>query len=104
MNQLSPDTPLQRIPEVQVRIDSSNYVNILTKDRVIPCGTHGLTVLNIFAQPISMKQALEKLKGQIHGAQDWMNLTSTISQLYRAGILLGSWANLTHAENRSLWI
>jgi len=87
MNQLSRDTPLQRIPEVQVRIDSSNYANIITKDRVIPCSTHGLAVLHIFAQPISMKQALEKLQGQIHGAQDWMNLTSTILQLYREEIL-----------------
>ena len=88
MNQLSPNTPLQRIPEVQVRIDSSNYAQILTKDRVIPCGTHGLAVLNIFAQPISMKQALERLKGLLHGVQDWMNLTNTILQLYQAGILL----------------
>jgi precorrin-6B methylase 2 len=88
MNQLSPHTLLQRIPEVQVRIDSSNYAQIITKDRVIPCGTHGLAVLNIFAQPISMKQALEKLKELILGAQDWMNLNSTILQLYRAGILV----------------
>jgi len=88
MNQLSPHTLLQRIPEVQIRIDSSNYVQIITKDRVIICGPHGLAVLNIFAQPISMKQALEKLKGLLHGAQDWMNLTSTILQLYQAEILI----------------
>jgi predicted RNA methylase len=84
---LTPDLILHRVPDIRVHIDSSNNISILSDDKSYRLGPQGLTVLDIFHQPTSVSEALEKLSTRITGAQDWIALTTSIVQLYEAGIL-----------------
>lgn len=82
---LIPNTILQRLPNVHVQIDSSNQVRVLMGGRSIPCGPQALAVLEAFAQPTSLGEALKTFKAR--GVQQWMDVTSTIVRLHRAGVL-----------------
>ncbi|MBK9713271.1 MAG: 50S ribosomal protein L11 methyltransferase [Kouleothrix sp.] len=84
---LSPDTILQRIPDLKIKIDSDNRLAITTADGVLECGPHGLAILDAFYEPQPVAGALGKLRARVVGAQDWIDLTSTIAQLYQAGVL-----------------
>jgi len=82
---LTPDTILQRLPNLHLQIDSSNQVRVLMPGKSIPCGPQALVVLEAFAQPTSLGQALKIF--QARGAQHWMDVTGTIVTLYQAGVL-----------------
>jgi predicted O-methyltransferase YrrM len=87
MLNLSPGTMLQRVPEIRLQIDSSNLIQVVTPEGTLDCGPHALLVLDAFYQPRPLAEALSKLQTQVVGTQDWINLTSTVAQLYQAGIL-----------------
>jgi len=87
MTNLTRDTILQRVPDIRVNIDSTNNIEIYLEGRAIRCGSHGLVILDAFYQPTSLSKALRKLQIGIKGAQDWMDLMSTIVHLYEAGVL-----------------
>jgi 2-polyprenyl-3-methyl-5-hydroxy-6-metoxy-1,4-benzoquinol methylase len=84
---LDPNTRLQRAPELRLDLDSSNLAHIVHDGSRIACGAYGLTVLDVFSRPTSMAEALAQLKPRIRGAQDWIDVTSTIVQLHGVGIL-----------------
>ena len=75
--------------DLKLSVDSSNQVKVFIEDRVIRIQSHGLAVLNAFSRPISLEEALKRLKNKTTGSQDWMDLTTTIMHLYEAGILQG---------------
>ena len=85
MTNLDPATILERIPNVKMELDSSNEVQLLVGNQTIQCGPHALTVLNLFSQPTSLAEALAKVKST--GVQDRIDLTNTIMQLYKEGVL-----------------
>jgi len=87
MTNLNRNTILQRIPDLKIHIDSSNRTQISVDGKIFEFGAYGLTVLDTFSHPISLSGALEKLQTRITGAQDWMDLMSTIAQLHEAGVL-----------------
>jgi 2-polyprenyl-3-methyl-5-hydroxy-6-metoxy-1,4-benzoquinol methylase len=84
---LDPNTRLRRAPELRLELDSSNFARILHDGSVIDVGAYGLTVLDVFSRPTSMREALALLKPRIRGAQDWIDVTSTIVQLHGIGVL-----------------
>ncbi len=88
MNALTPHTVLYRVPDLRVNVDSSSNTEILANGKSIMCGSYALSVLDVFSKPTSLSKALQIFESRIKGAQDSMDLTSTILQLYRAGILL----------------
>lgn len=87
MRPLTQNTILQRIPNLRLSIDSSNQLEIFWEGKVCKCGRHGLAVLDTFYQSTSLSKALDKLKNRVKGAQDWMDLVSTIDGLYETGVL-----------------
>ena len=87
MTNLNRNTILQRIPDLKIHIDSSNRTQISVDGKIFEFGAYGLTVLDTFSHPISLSGALEKLQTRVTGAQDWMDLMSTIAQLHEAGVL-----------------
>ncbi len=87
MGNLKRDTVLQRVPELKLLIDSNNNIKIYFEGRIIHCGHHGLSLLDLFYQPTSLNDALSKLQARIKGAQDWMDLVTTFIHLHEAGIL-----------------
>lgn len=60
---------------------------ISTAGRIFEFGPHSLAVLDAFSRPISLSEVLRKLQSRISGTQDWMDLMSTIVQLYETGVL-----------------
>jgi Ribosomal protein L11 methyltransferase (PrmA) len=87
VSNLAPDMRLHRVPDVRVHIDSSNNVQVLSDHTAYHLGPHGLVVLDAFYRPTTVSEALKKLGGRVTGAQDWIDLTTTLVQLYDAGIL-----------------
>jgi SAM-dependent methyltransferase len=84
---LDPNLVLQRVPDVEVRIMSDNNIEVASGDTGYHIGPHGLAILDVFYRPVSVSQALKKLADTSISAQDWMSLTTTLTQLYAAGIL-----------------
>lgn len=84
-SRLTPHTILQRLPTVQVQIDSSNQVRVLLAGQSLRCGPQALAVLEAFAHPTALAEALTTF--QARGVQQWMDVTSTIVTLYQAGVL-----------------
>jgi SAM-dependent methyltransferase len=84
---LTPQTVLRRVPNLTVRIESDNQLQIFWDGKETRCGPGALSVLDVFSQPHSLAQAFEHLQTLSTGAQDWINLTSSVLQLYRAGVL-----------------
>src|SRR5439155_3036542 len=60
---------------------------VCTDGREIICNAHGLTILDAFAKPTSLAEALKRLHSRLAGAQDWVDLTGAIVQLHKAGVL-----------------
>lgn len=87
MAELNPDLVLKRVPDIEVRITSDNNIQLVSDDTIYYLGPHGLAILDVFYQPVSVSEALKKLGETISSVQDWMALTTTIVQLYDAGIL-----------------
>lgn len=87
MENLTQNTILQRVPHIRLDIDSSNKVQILLEGKKFEFGAHALAILDAFSKPTSFSEALKKLQMRITGAQDWMDLMSTMNHLYEAGVL-----------------
>jgi len=84
---LNPDLTLKRVPDIDVRIKSDNNIEVASEDTIYFLGPHGLAILDVFYQPVSVSEALKRLSSTSTSVQDWMALTTTIVQLYDAGIL-----------------
>jgi hypothetical protein len=88
MINLQPNLILRRAPNIKVFINSSSDIKILIKNNEISCGKFALSVLDAFSYPISVSDALKVLQTRVIGVEDWINLTSTITQLYNSGVLI----------------
>jgi predicted RNA methylase len=82
---LKPQTILQRVPNVQLTIDSTNVVQLIIGGQSLDCGPHALAVLEAFAQPASFEEVLAGFKAR--GAQQWIDVAGAIVNLYKAGVL-----------------
>jgi predicted RNA methylase len=89
MRKLASDMVLRIVPNLDLHIESNRELKILSEGLSIKCNSHGLAVLDAFAQPTSLTGALKKLQSSIKGAQEWMELTNTITRLYEFGVLQG---------------
>ncbi|MEA2512669.1 MAG: hypothetical protein QOF33_2024 [Thermomicrobiales bacterium] len=87
MAALPSDAILKRLPELALRLDSSNQVRIYVQDSWFECGPHALAVLSAFSAPRSVADALRELEVRTVGIQDWVDLMDTVVGLYGAGIL-----------------
>ena len=87
MSTLNPNIILQRIPEVRLRLDSTGGAQIQIGSNTINCGSYCLAILDAFTAPTSLSAAVEKISIQTTGSVAWIDLTSTIVSLYKAGVL-----------------
>jgi 2-polyprenyl-3-methyl-5-hydroxy-6-metoxy-1,4-benzoquinol methylase len=85
--ELTAHTVLRRARNLRLQVDSHNVVQVLRHGQAIDCGSHGLSILDVFNRPRTLAEALDLLKPLISGAQDWMDVTGVIVGLYRSGIL-----------------
>ncbi len=85
--EFDPDELLQRLPDLTLRLQSDGSIHTDVGGRGILFGPHALRVLEVFTRPATFKQAMEVLQPGVLGAQDWVDLSDTIRNLYRAGAL-----------------
>lgn len=85
MNHPKPDTILQRAAGISIRIVSADEVEISLNESKIVCSNHCLPILEVFARPVAVREALPKLRAA--GAYDWMRLTDSIKRLCQLGAL-----------------
>ncbi len=81
------DTPLQRAPHLELRLDSRGIVTIRNGAEDLQFGPHAVALLDAFALPTTPVEALARLRGRVAGTQDWIDLTGTLALLHAAGIL-----------------
>lgn len=81
------DDVLKRLPELRLELKSSDDICILVDNEPFHFGPHALFILDAFAQPRTLREALHQLKERVTGVQDWVDLTSTIFRMYEVGIL-----------------
>jgi protein arginine N-methyltransferase 1 len=86
MAQLSSDTVLQRAPLLNLELGPSTIINISGKQ--IIAGNHVLPILEAFTHPVPYSQAVKTLSERVTGVQGWIELVSTITNLYKAGVLV----------------
>lgn len=87
---LNPDTVLQRAPSLTLELGPN--ANARVGDRRVPVGPNILPILQAFEQPVAFGIAVKGLSEKITGAQAWIELVSTITSLYKTGVLVGEGA------------
>jgi protein arginine N-methyltransferase 1 len=84
---LSDTTVLRRARNLRLRIDSDEVVYVVKHGGVVSCGHRGLAILDAFARPTSLRDAVASLADS-DSAQEWMEVTGTIVGLHRSGVLV----------------
>ncbi|HUP18688.1 MAG TPA: 50S ribosomal protein L11 methyltransferase [Gemmatimonadota bacterium] len=102
MSGLSPDTVLRRAPDVALELYSDNSVRVRLDGRTVGGGSRTLRILDAFAAPRAVADALRELGADVAGAQDWIDLMNTVVQLHRGGVLLRHDALPTRLESNAL--
>ena len=85
---LTSQTVLCRVPNLTVKIESDNQIRIFWQGKETWSNHRALLVLDLFARPYTLAEAFEHLQPMTRSVQDWIDLTSSIVQLYRQGVLL----------------
>lgn len=85
MEKLSKNTRLQRVPSLNIQLFSDNSCHLEWEGKGLTYGPHVITVLGLFATPITFQDALEQL--QVKSRTNWIEITGTIYSLYNAGVL-----------------
>ncbi len=85
MTTLTPQTQLQRIPELDVHLNGDDSVQLKWKQNQLKANMHTLEVLSTFTQPTTFEAGLKQmLQAEEHDAAA---LSQTIRQLFDAGVL-----------------
>lgn len=86
MAELSSDTVLRLAPSVSVELGESTTIRVGKKR--VGAMPNALTILEEFARPIAFSQAVKNLSARTPGAQAWIELVSSITNLYKVGVLV----------------
>jgi len=88
MSNLSRETILRRLPELDLHLDAAGQVVIDLGYRRVACSSQVLAVLAEFSRPKTFASALQNLQRNAQGAENWIDLTATILRLHEAGVLV----------------
>jgi precorrin-6B methylase 2 len=87
LSKISPGLVLHRVPDLKLHVLSDNRVEISLEEKTVSCGPHALAILDAFQHPTSFSAAVRRLSKSSVGIHDLATLTSTVVELYRAGVL-----------------
>jgi Ribosomal protein L11 methyltransferase (PrmA) len=86
---LSPDTELQLAPGIRTRLDAVGHVLIdAPNGTIIDAGPSGFATLSMFARPLSLAAAVERLEKDGSGSTAFVPTLSVINMLIDEGALL----------------
>ncbi len=106
---LSPDTCLQLAAGIRTRLDAAGHVLVDAPDgTIIDVGPNGFATLSMFASPLSLGAAIERLENGRNDSTDFVPTLSVINMLIEEGALVppdadriptGGWADpVEHAR------
>jgi len=80
--------PVQLAPGIRTRLDASGHVLVDAPDgTIIDIGPRGFATLSMFAHPLSLRSAIERLEGN-NGGTDFLPTVSVINMLLEEGALV----------------
>ena len=82
----SPNLILKRANNLEVKLNRVRDIDIIVNGNTYKTSNYTLPVLDAFAYPIAVKDALNILSAK--GQQDWIALTQTIHNFFNLGILV----------------
>ena len=86
---LSPETLLQLAPGVRTRLDAAGHVLVDAPDgTVIDVGPRGFATLSLFARPLALGHAIDRLEAGEGSAIDFLPTLSVINMLIEEGALV----------------
>jgi precorrin-6B methylase 2 len=86
---LSPETLLQLAPGIRTRLDAAGHVLVDAPDgTIIDVGPNGFATLSIFARPVSLGAAIERLERDGNGSTGFVPTLSVINMLIEEGALV----------------
>jgi protein arginine N-methyltransferase 1 len=86
---LSPDTYLQLAPGIRTRLDAAGHVLVdAPNGTIIDVGPRGFATLSMFAMPLPLGDALERLENSSNGSTDFVPTLSVINMLIDEGALV----------------
>ena len=86
---LSPDTYLQLAPGIRTRLDAAGHVLVDAPDgTIIDVGPRGFQTLSMFARPLRLGDAVERLENSSNGSTDFVPTLSVINMLIEDGALV----------------
>jgi len=86
---LSPETLLQLAPGIRTRLDAAGHVLVDAPDgTIIDIGPKGFATLSMFASPVSLGAAIERLERESNGSTDFVPTLSVINMLLEEGALV----------------
>ena len=86
---LSAETRLQLAPGLRTRLDAAGHVLVDAPDgTIINAGPIGFATLSMFAQPLSLGAAIERLQNSSNGSTDFVPTLSVINLLIEEGALV----------------
>lgn len=84
----SEEMVLVRTPEATIRLRPDGGGTVTAKGNSVDCGPDILLILNAFAKPARLADALKSLGSTSMGRMRWVELTAAINRLRTAGILV----------------
>lgn len=70
-----------------VHLHANEQVSVAVDGVSAVLGPHAISVLDAFARPATFADAISRLQERAVGVQDWVDLTTTVQQLYELGAL-----------------
>jgi len=85
---LSPEVPVQLAPGIRTRLDASGHVLVdAPNGTIIDAGPRGFATLSLFAQPLSLRSAIDRLENGNHMATDFLPTLGVVNMLIEEGVL-----------------
>ena len=86
---LSPQTRLQLAPGIRTRLDAAAHVLVDAPDgTIIDAGPQGFATLSMFARPLGLGAAIERLENDSNGSTNFVPTMSVINMLIEEGALV----------------
>jgi protein arginine N-methyltransferase 1 len=91
---LTSETRLQLVPGVRTRLDVAGHVLVDAPDgTIIDAGPNGFGTLSMFARPVRLGVAIQRLEQDSDGSTDFVPTLSVINMLIEEGVLVSSEAS-----------
>ena len=84
---MTPETILVRARNLVLRLDDAESVFVMLAGERLAATPHALLVLHAFAHPRTVAEVLSVIAS---GPEHWIEISSTVLQLYRTGVLVES--------------